>query len=470
DFQNLLFEISEALVSDELAALKFLSLEYIPMRKLEAIQEPKAFFEALQEKDMIEVGNLAFLKELLYLINRMDLLAAQLGSSREEMERELQIPGRAKVSAYRQLLYGIAEDLTPEDVRSMKFLLQKQIPKNKLQDNASMLEVLLEMEKNGIIKEDDLSILKDILKGFRADVKKKIDIYEEKKKGKLYNLLFQSRAVLGVFCDFFFFFSLDRGMSLMISSLTSGSCIQRSLLESYKMKNNPHGYCVILNNYIFKNPYEAREGTVKDGEAVKRVFKWLQFETVEHMDLEAKQMYAKVKEYSKKDHSNMDCFVCFILSHGEKDKIKGVDHEFVNIKDLLSCFSGSNCPSLAGKPKLFFIQACQGSVGHPAVTIKDDFSGHLEKDATPLTSVPDQADILVGMATVEDYECYRCTKTGSVYIQCLCDKMELLCPLRKDLITILTEVNKEVGGRVLNGWKQMPKITSTLRKQLIFQV
>ncbi|NXL37247.1 CASP8 protein, partial [Glaucidium brasilianum] len=451
DFRKLLFDISEALITDELAALKFLSLEHVPMRRLEAIQEPKAFFEVLQEKDMIEAGSLAFLKELLYRINRIDLLAAHLGSSREEMERELQIPGRAKVSAYRQLLYGIAEDLTLEDVKSVKFLLHKQIPKNKLQDNASMLKVLLEMERNGIIKEDDLAVLKNILKGFRADIKKKIDIYEEKKKGKLFNLLLKSRP------------------SLLV-------------VESYKMENNPHGYCVILNNYIFKNPYEAREGTMKDGEAVKRVFEWLQFETVEHMDLEAKQMHAKVKEYSKKDHSNMDCFVCFIFSHGEKDKIKGVDHEFVNIKDLLSCFSGSNCPSLAGKPKLFFIQACQGSVGQPAVTVKEDFSGHLETDATPLTSIPDetdatpltsipdQADILVGMATVEDYECYRCTEMGSVYIQCLCDKMESLCPLRKDLIAILTEVNKEVGRRVLNGWKQMPKITSTLRKQLIFQI
>lgn len=36
----------------------------------------------------------------------------------------------------RQLLYGIAEDLTSEDVRSVKFLLQKQLPKNKLQENA----------------------------------------------------------------------------------------------------------------------------------------------------------------------------------------------------------------------------------------------------------------------------------------------------------------------------------------------
>lgn len=52
------------------------------------------------------------------------------------------------------------------------------------------------MERNGIIKEDDLRILKDILKEFRADLKKRIDIYEEKTKGKLFNQLFKSRTVL----------------------------------------------------------------------------------------------------------------------------------------------------------------------------------------------------------------------------------------------------------------------------------
>ncbi|NXS61525.1 CASP8 protein, partial [Brachypteracias leptosomus] len=454
DFQRLLFNISEALITSELAALKFLSLEHIPMRKLEAIQNAQDFIEVLWEKGMIEEGNLSFLKELLYRISRIDLLAAHLGSSREEMERELQIPGRAQVSDYRQLLYGIAEDLTQKDVQNVKFLLREQIPKNKLQDNSSMLKVFLEMERGSIIKEDDLAVLKDILKGFRADMKKKIDTYEEKKKEN------DSKEKL----------HYPVSVSAHPAGQGAESGTPHMLVESYKMKNNPHGYCVILNNYIFKNPCDAREGTVKDGEAVKRVFTWLQFETVEHMDLEAKQMYAKVKEYSRKDHSYMDCFVCFIFSHGERDKIKGIDGEFINIKDLLSCFSGSNCPSLAGKPKLFFIQACQGSVGHPAVTVKEDFSGHLETDAIPMTSIPDQADILVGMATVEDYECYRCINTGSVYVQCLCDKMKLLCPLHKDLITILTEVNKEVGGRVLNGWKQMPKITSTLRKQLIFQI
>ncbi|XP_048809184.1 caspase-8-like isoform X4 [Lagopus muta] len=297
DFWKLLFDISEALVTEELAALKFLSLEHVPVRKQEDTKEPKAFFEVLKEKGMIEVGDLFFLKELLYRINRMDLLASHLGSSREEMERELQVPGMAKVSAYRQLLYGIAENLTAEDVKSVKFLLQEKLPKNKLRDNVSMLKVLVEMERNGIIKEDDLTMLKSILKAFRPDLKNKIDNYEEKTKEN------DSNESLS--------------FPVCVSTCPPGQGAEGGHVESYKMENNPHGYCVILNNYRFKNPDETREGTVEDGKALKRVFKWLQFDTVEYMDLEANQIFAKIKEYSKKDHSNMDCFVCFILSHAQ---------------------------------------------------------------------------------------------------------------------------------------------------------
>ncbi|NXS28734.1 CASP8 protein, partial [Pomatostomus ruficeps] len=454
DFHKLLFEVSEALVTDELAALKFLSLEHVPRRKLEAIQEPKAFLEVLQEKDMIGARNLSFLKELLYRIGRIDLLTAHLGSSREDMEKELQVLGRAQVSAYRQLLYGIAEDLTPEDVRSVKFLLRKQLSKNKLQENASILQVFLEMEINGIIKEDNLTMLKDILQGFRADIKKKIDAYEERKKEN-----YSGEEVR---------YPVSASAHPEEQGAEEEAAHQHGKI--YKMKNNPHGYCLILNNHIFKNPRYNREGTVQDGEAVKRVFKWLQFETVEYMDLEGKKIYETVKEYSKKDHRNMDCFVCFILSHGEKDKIKGVDDEYVNIEDLVSFFTGTNCPSLAGKPKVFIIQACQGSVGHPSVTVEADSSGHLQVDATPLTSIPDKADILIGMATVEDYLSFRSRRTGSVYIQSLCKKMKLLCPLHVDLAAILTEVNNEVAGRELEGFKQMPKITSTLLKRLVFEI
>lgn len=44
------------------------------------------------------------------------------------------------------------------------------------------------------------------------------------------------------------------------------------------------------------------------------------------------------------------------------------------------------------------------------------------------------------------------------------------CSRRVDLTAILTEVNNEVAGKELEGCKQMPKITSTLLKRLIFEV
>ena len=44
-----------------------------------------------------------------------------------------------------------------------------------------------------------------------------------------------------------------------------------------------------------------------------------------------------------------------ILSHGEEGTVYGTDGP-VEIKDLVEPFKGHRCQSLAGKPKLFFIQ------------------------------------------------------------------------------------------------------------------
>ena len=60
------------------------------------------------------------------------------------------------------------------------------------------------------------------------------------------------------------------------------------------------------------------------------------------------------------DHKNFDCFVCCILTHGVLSHLYGTNGKLVAIKDLTSVFQANRCPSLAGKPKLFFLQACQG--------------------------------------------------------------------------------------------------------------
>lgn len=59
-------------------------------------------------------------------------------------------------------------------------------------------------------------------------------------------------------------------------------------------------------------------------------------------------------------HDKFDCFVCCVLTHGVLNNLYGSDGKLVQIKDLTSTFQTNRCKSLAGKPKLFFFQACQG--------------------------------------------------------------------------------------------------------------
>lgn len=70
---------------------------------------------------MLEEGNLFFLKLLLFQINRLDLLNNFLVTTREEMEKELQIPGRVQISAYRVMLFQISEDISKLELKSFKF-------------------------------------------------------------------------------------------------------------------------------------------------------------------------------------------------------------------------------------------------------------------------------------------------------------------------------------------------------------
>ncbi|XP_050755886.1 caspase-8-like isoform X2 [Gymnogyps californianus] len=392
DRQRLLV-VSEELDEAELAALKFLSLEHIPMRKLEAIHKAQDFFEALQEKGMIEAGSLSFLKELLYRISRIDLLAAHLGSSREEMERELQIPGRARVSAYRYLLFQLSEDITEDELKSFKFLLGKELPKCRLNSKTTMLNVFIEMEKKGILGEDNLSILKSLCAEINISLLKRIEEYE-------------------------------------------------------------------LNLFA----------------ALKRVFSKLHFTIAEYRDLTAEEIRKTVNVYQSEDHKDKDCFVCCVLSHGKKGIIYGVDGQEVPIQELTTSFTGQNCHSLAGKPKVFFVQACQGDACHKGVTIETD-SGEqdssVETDARfQLDCIPAEADFLLGMATLQDYVSYRSPSQGTWYIQALCQHLEYSCPRGEDILTILTAVNQEVSRKSCkpNAEKQMPQPSFTLRKKLIFPV
>ena len=56
------------------------------------------------------------------------------------------------------------------------------------------------------------------------------------------------------------------------------------------------------------------------------------------------------------DHSEYDCFACAILTHGDENDVLYAHDGQLHLKDFTAPFESQNCPSLAEKPKLFFIQ------------------------------------------------------------------------------------------------------------------
>ena len=68
-------------------------------------------------------------------------------------------------------------------------------------------------------------------------------------------------------------------------------------------------------------------------------------------------------EGSQRDHSDEDCFFAFVLSHGARGYVYGTDGRKLSIEDdMVTPLCGDSCPSLLNKPKVFFIQACQGGM------------------------------------------------------------------------------------------------------------
>lgn len=161
------------------------------------------------------------------------------------------------------------------------------------------------------------------------------------------------------------------------------------------------------------------------------MFKWLGFDVQKEKDCTRDQMLSVVQELCQRDHNRMDCLVCCVLSHGLEGSVYGVDGQLVQLKELTEPFNGLQCASLIEKPKLFFIQACQGNREQQVVQVQADSPapGSLCTDARVLKdSIPCDADFLMGMATVPHFASFRDRKLGTWFIQSLCQNLVKMVP------------------------------------------
>jgi len=62
---------------------------------------------------------------------------------------------------------------------------------------------------------------------------------------------------------------------------------------------------------------------------------------------------------AKEDHSDADCLLVTVLTHGEITNFIYAYDCYYNVKELWVPFTADKCLSLAGKPKIFIIQVSE---------------------------------------------------------------------------------------------------------------
>jgi len=246
----------------------------------------------------------------------------------------------------------------------------------------------------------------------------------------------------------------------------------------YNMTHRRRGRAIIINNRKFEKHtgLDDRDGSDVDAERLLRTFGGIMgFEAYRYDNLSVYAINDLLEKVSLEDHSDCDCLAVVMLSHGDEESVYGTDGP-ISIESLTRFFKGNKCPTLAGKPKLFFIQACRGHNYDDGVIVPDGVIGD-EVDAKRPQRIPVEADFLICYATVNGYSSWRNPTNGSWFIESLCHVFNH-CAASMDMLRMMTRVCRTVAygyesntGEELkhaDKKKQAPSVVSMLTKDLYF--
>ena len=254
---------------------------------------------------------------------------------------------------------------------------------------------------------------------------------------------------------------------------------------------------IIINNVKFekvnrnlptKKRLSERIGSDEDVKYIKKTFTDLGWKIEEDFVLQDPSK-CKIKEQIKVIQETkvpLSCIAVFIMSHGEEYDTIWADDDCYNLKeDIIEQLAAENCPSLAGKPKMVFVQACQGGHADSGTWVKNKIKDYSDATATPsnmatnpqkyeYVKIPNYADIFVFKAAYTGYRCFRNPK-GSWFMSALCSFISSSTQ-DMDLGSIALKVTESVSKKESfsdeienDEKKQAPMVQSTLLRKIFLK-
>jgi len=265
----------------------------------------------------------------------------------------------------------------------------------------------------------------------------------------------------------------------------------------YNMNHARRGIALVINIRTYEpNPYKLDERKRSEPDVVnlKKTLEYLEFDLKLHENKTANEIRDEIQKIAEIDHTDSDCFLCVVMSHGDDDKIFASDSEEISFEEIMKPIK--DCETLKNKPKLFFFQACRGNKemeanNHRPGSGNSTKSGHEpdhkeektslkmhapkqintkqepNSEPKPRTDIKTEADLLVYYSTITDHRSYGNEAEGTIFIKSVCKQFSeayknLLSPKNMSLDVMIKNINESVKGSEIQLSETLDRFTGTV--------
>jgi hypothetical protein len=242
------------------------------------------------------------------------------------------------------------------------------------------------------------------------------------------------------------------------------------MANMYNMNNAKRGIALIINIRTYNpNPYNLAERTWSEPDIVKlnKTLEYLEFDLRFYENLTANEIREEIEKIADKDHTDSDCFLCVVMSHGDDGKIIANDSEEISFLEIMKPIK--SCNSLDNKPKLFFFQACRGknkmepknhrpdsgvskSLENTPDDHKDEWTSNNNENRNNLKQITSYretvADLIVYYSTIENHYSHGTVAEGTFFIKSVCKQLNEAyknLPNNINVSQMLVNINKSVS-------------------------
>ncbi|XP_006129195.2 caspase-7-like [Pelodiscus sinensis] len=222
---------------------------------------------------------------------------------------------------------------------------------------------------------------------------------------------------------------------------------------------------VIIVNYSFLSGPPPRKGAKREADKLFKALSRLNYAVKLHYDLTAEEIEEIYQQESQEEHG--DYFVSILSSHGEEGAIYDSEGQPVRLTRIFQLLSPQRCPALAGKPKIFFIQACRGSAMDEGVQLDTDSAGTSDDSVSHYLSLPESTAVM--FACSPGYVAFL-NPMGSMFLQTLLEFLEGE-ERQLELARLMTRINWKVAFHCEakgehEGYKEMPCFVTNMVREV----